>query len=227
MKYTHLGHSCFTVELHGKTLLFDPFLRPNPKAKDIDLASLNPDYILVSHGHYDHVADLIEIAKQSNATVISNFEIATWCQKQGVEKTIGMNTGGKITTEFGSVKLTAAVHSSILPDGTYAGNPNGFLIQGEHKALYYAGDTALTMDMQLIPVWAHHLDAAILPIGDNFTMGIDDAVIAASWLKTKKVFPVHYDTFPPIMINHDYAYKQFALAGIDLVFSGIGEKIEI
>jgi len=227
MIYTYLGHACFQLELHGKTLLFDPFIRPNPKAAAIDFSSLKPDYILVSHGHYDHVADLVELAKQSDATVISNFEIASWCEKQGIAKTIGMNTGGKVTTDFGSVKLTAAVHSSILPDGSYAGNPNGFLIQGDHKAIYYSGDSSLTMDMQLVPIWAHHLDAAILPIGDHFTMGIDDAVIAASWLKTKLVLPVHYDTFPPIMINHDYAHKQFALSGIDLKFSDIGETIEI
>lgn len=227
MKYTFLGHSCFQLEINGITIIVDPFIRYNPKAAHIDVSALRADFVLISHGHQDHVADAIEIAKNSNATVISNFEIASWFEKHGIEKTIGMNTGGKIQTAFGTLKLTAAIHSSVLPDGSYAGNPNGFLIQTESKSIYYAGDTALTLDMQLIPLWAPKLDVAILPIGDHFTMGMEDAVLAATFVQTKKVLPVHYDTFPPIAINHEQATKLFNEKGIELVFSGIGESFEL
>jgi L-ascorbate metabolism protein UlaG (beta-lactamase superfamily) len=223
MKYTYLGHSCFQLEINGITVIVDPFIRYNPKASHIDVSALRADFILISHGHQDHVADAMEIAKNSNATVISNFEIASWFEKQGVEKTIGMNTGGKVQTAFGTVKLTAAVHSSVLPDGSYAGNPNGFLIQTESKSIYYAGDTALTLDMQLIPLWAPALDVAILPIGDHFTMGIEDAVHAATFVKAKKVLPVHYDSFPPIAVNHEEAIHQFKAKDIELVFTEIGK----
>lgn len=216
MKYTHFGHSCFQIELNGATLLFDPFIRPNEQAKHIDPLSLKPDYILLSHGHYDHMADLVEIAKNSGATLIACFEIAEWAQKQGVEKAIPMNIGGAIQLPFGKVKLTAAVHSSVLPDGTYAGNPYGFLILSDDANIYYSGDTALTMDMQLIPLWAPKLDVAILPIGDHFTMGVDDAIIAAQWVKADRVFPVHYNTFPPIAVDLEQAKAKFAAAGIAL-----------
>lgn len=211
----------------GSTLLFDPYIRPNKKAAHIHVEDLRPDYILLSHGHFDHMLDLVEIAKRSGATVIGNFEIATWAQKQGVEKTIPMNIGGSFKVSFGTVKLTAAVHSSSFPDGSHAGNPCGFLIASENKTLYYSGDTGLTMDMQLIPLWAPRLDVAVLPVGDHFTMGAGDAIIAAQWTKAHLVLPVHYDTFPPISVNAEKVREQFTRAGVAIRFSAIGEEIEL
>lgn len=225
MTFTYFGHSCFQLQIGNHTILVDPFITPNPLAQGIDIAQLRPDFILVSHGHGDHVADLITIALQSNATVIANFEIAEWAKSKGVKNTIGMNTGGVLTTPFGRVRLTNAVHSSVLPDGSNGGNPNGFLILSSEGNVYYAGDTALHMDMQLIPLWAPQLDVAILPIGDHFTMGVEDAIMAAQWTKAKKVIPVHYNTFPPITIDTEKAQEQFASARIDLHFYSLQEIV--
>ena len=178
MKVTYYGHSCFLVEVEGKEILFDPFITPNELAKNIDVNSINPDYIFVTHGHEDHVADLVEIAERSGATVVSNYEIITWLQGKGIENVHPMNHGGSKQFDFGKVKYVYATHSSVLPDGTYGGNPGGFVVDTKEASFYYAGDTALTMDMQLIPRFAK-LNFAFLPIGDNFTMGIEDAVLAS------------------------------------------------
>lgn len=227
MIYTYLGHACFMLDCDGCRVVVDPFISPNALASHVDLAALRPNYILVSHGHEDHVADLLSLAQMSNATVISNFEIASWANKQGVKNTVGMNTGGKVVTDFGWVKLTAAVHSSVLPDGSPAGNPNGFIIQSQGKKIYYSGDSALTLDMQLVPLWAPELDAAVLPIGDVFTMDYKDAALAAQWVKARRVLPVHYDTFPPIQVNHEEVQAHFDGLSIPLTFSPIGEPVVI
>jgi L-ascorbate metabolism protein UlaG (beta-lactamase superfamily) len=225
MQLTYYGHSCFAVVMRGKTVLFDPYITPNPLAKDVRAADIKADYILVSHGHADHVADCVSIAKGSNATVVGAFEVVTWLNGQGVENYHPMNTGGKWDFDFGRVKCTNAVHSSALPDGSYGANPLGFLVTGE-KNFYYSGDTALTMDMQLVPRWAR-LDFAVLPIGDNFTMGYEDAILAAEMIQCKKIVGVHYDTFGFIKVDHNKVKDAFAGAGLELFLPAIGETIDI
>lgn len=226
MQFTYLGHASFLLEAAGTRILFDPFISPNELAKGVNVSTLSPDVILVSHGHADHVADLMEIAKASGALVISTFEVASWVEAQGHANVHPMNHGGKRAFDFGSVKLVNAVHSSVLPDGTYGGNPCGFILEIDGKAIYFAGDTALTMDMQLIPRWAN-IDCAILPIGDNFTMGIDDAILAAEFVQTKQVIGMHYDTFGYIKIDHSEAKSKFAQAGCNLILADINVPFSI
>ena len=224
MEITFYGHACFSIKTKGKTILFDPFISPNPKAKSVDVNKLTPDYILISHGHEDHLADVETIAKNANATLVSNFEIITWYQKKGITKVHPMNHGGSWSFDFGTVKYTNAIHSSMLPDGSYGGNPGGFLIKNEENSFYYSGDTALTMDMKLIGN-SEKLDFAVLPIGDNFTMGIDDAIIAAEFINCNKVIGVHYDTFGYIEIKHKEAIEKFKAKGKELILLNIGEKM--
>jgi L-ascorbate metabolism protein UlaG (beta-lactamase superfamily) len=228
MKLTYFGHSCFQVEISGKTLLFDPFISPNEKAKHIDIYSLKPDYILVSHAHEDHIADLIPIAKQSGAKVISVWEIFAWLGKQGLQNLHPMNSGGSFSFDFGTVQTVNAIHSSSFPDGSYGGNPVGFIVTSADKkhCFYYAGDTALTTDMQLIPL-RHQLDFAVLPIGSNFTMDSHDAAMAAEWVKAPKVIGVHYDTFGYIVIDHEAAKQTFSRKQVELLLPEIGETIEV
>lgn len=226
MLLTYYGHSCFLVEINGKKILFDPFITPNELAKDIDINDIEADFIFVSHGHSDHIADCVSIAKRTGAKVVCAFEIAEWLGKQGVENTHPMNTGGKWKFDFGTVKCVVAQHSSALPDGTYAANPLGFLFLTEEENFYYAGDTALTMDMQLIPRWAK-LNFCILPIGDNFTMDVNDAIIAADFVKCSVVVGVHYDTFGYIKIDSEEAITEFKAAGKTLLLPGIGQTIEL
>lgn len=226
MKVTYYGHSCFLIEINGKKLLFDPFITPNPLASKVDIKTIQADYILVSHGHWDHLADLITLANQTQATVISNYEICTWVGKQGYAKTHPMNIGGHWIFEFGKVKCVNAVHSSQLPDGTYGGNPMGFLIETEKQHFYYAGDTALHYDMKLIGDFKK-MNVAFLPIGNNFTMGIDNAVIASDFIRCETIVGMHYDTFDPIKIDHNDARRKFELSGKELLLLNVGESREI
>ncbi len=226
MKFTYYGQSCFSVATGNKNLLFDPFITPNELAGHIDIDTLKPDYILVSHGHSDHIEDCVAIAKRSGATVIGSFEVVSWLQKQGVEQYHPMNTGGKWNFDFGTVKCTNAIHSSSMPDGSYGGNPMGFLIKTDDTSFYYSGDTALTLDMQLVPKWGK-LDFAILPVGDNFTMGYEDAIMAAKMIQCDQIIGVHYDTFGFIKIDHGKAQKAFADADMKLHLVEIGKSIDI
>ena len=226
MKLTYYGQSCFAVEIEDKTLLFDPFITPNDLAKNININTIRADFILVSHGHSDHIADGVTLAKLTNALVVSSFEVINWFSDKEIEKTHPMNIGGQWSFEFGNIKCTNAIHSSALPDGSYGGNPMGFLITSNNKSFYYSGDTALTMDMQLIPRWSKP-DFAVLPIGDNFTMGYEDAIIAAEMIQCKNIVGVHYDTFGFIKIDHQKVKRAFADAGVNLFLPAIGQSIEL
>lgn len=227
MKYTFLGHSCFMVNIKGKNILFDPFITPNELTHGvISLKDIECDYIFISHGHADHIADAVELAQQTGATCVAAFEVTEWLQKQGVEKVHPMNTGGKWNFDFGTVKCVVAQHSSALPDGSYGGNPVGFVFTSDEGNFYFSGDTALTLDMQLIPKYSK-LDFAVLPIGDNFTMGVDDAIIAAQFVETKKILGVHYDTFGFIKIDHQEAIDAFKKENIELLLPAIGDSIDV
>ena len=226
MKFTSYGHSCFAVEINNKHLLFDPYISGNELAAAIQVDEIKADYIFISHGHADHILDAEAIAIRTGATVICTWEIHEWLHAKGVTNTHPMNLGGERAFDFFTVKCTVAQHSSMLPDGSYGGNPMGFIITANEQSFYYSGDTALTMDMQLIPLWAK-LQFAVLPIGDNFTMGIQDAVRAAQFVQTTTVVGVHYDTFGYIKINHEAAKDVFAKAGIKLHLLAVGEEIDL
>ena len=225
MRITFYGHACLGIEIDNTSILVDPFITGNPKASGIDIESLNPDFILVTHAHQDHILDVEAIAKRSKAIIISNYEIVTYYQNNGLEGH-PMNHGGSWTFDFGKIKYVNAIHTSSFPDGSYGGQPGGFVIEGEHKNIYIAGDTALTYDMKLIPLQTN-LDLAILPIGDNFTMGIDDAIIASDFLNCDKILGYHFDTFGFIEIDHDEAKKKFFDKDKDLMLLDIGSSIEI
>ena len=201
LSLTWLGHGSWQIDLPSATILLDPFVNESPVAK-VKADDLKADFILVSHGHFDHVADVGSIANRCQSTVVAVYEIATWFQNNhSVENVIGMNTGGAVNLEkqntaVARVKMTNALHSSQLPDGSYGGNPVGFVIEAAGKRIYFACDTALFSDMQLIG--RDQLDAAVLPIGDLFTMGPEDSAHATQLLKPTKVIPAHYGTWPPI-----------------------------
>jgi L-ascorbate metabolism protein UlaG (beta-lactamase superfamily) len=226
MKFTYYGHSCFLVETSGKKILFDPFITYNDLASHIDSGSIQADFILVSHGHSDHIADCISLAKRTGAKVVCNWEIHEWLNKHGIKNTHPMNIGGKWNFGEFTVKCTAAQHSSSLPDGSYGGNPMGFIVMSKAGNFYYSGDTALTKDMELIPKWAK-LNFAVLPIGDNFTMDAADAAECAIMIGCKTIIGVHFDTFGYIKIDHEVAKKTFAEKGIELLLVKIGDTITI
>lgn len=225
MKITYYGHSSLGIEVNDVNILVDPFISANEKASHIDINTLKADYILLTHAHQDHVLDAEAIAKRTNAMIVSNFEITSHFEAMGLE-VHPMNHGGSWDFEFGTVKYVTAIHTSSFADGTYGGQPGGFVIEGERKNIYIAGDTALTMDMKLIPMRLK-LDLAILPIGDNFTMGVDDAIIASDFLQCDKIMGYHFDTFGYIEIDHEEAKRKFFDKNKDLMLLGIGEGIEL
>ena len=223
---TYFGHSSFLVIIGDKNLVFDPFISPNNKASQIDVSKIRADYVLLSHGHEDHIVDAETITKGSGATLISNYEIAVWFAEKGVEKYHPMNHGGSKVFDFGKLKYVNAVHSSTLPDGSPGGNPGGFVVKYDAGCFYYAGDTALSYDMKLIGE-EFKIDFAFLPIGDNFTMGIDDAIRAADFVGTNKIIAMHFDTFPYIEIDLEAVKKAAAKAGKELILLNIGESITL
>ena len=225
MKITFLGHASLHIEIENTNLLVDPFISGNPNASEIDIEALKADYILVTHAHQDHILDVEAIAKRTGAKVISNYEIVTHYNAIGIEGH-PMNHGGSWQFDFGTVKYVNAIHTSSFPDGSYGGQPGGFVIEGEHKNIYIAGDTALTFDMKLIPLRTK-LDLAILPIGDNFTMGIEDAIIASDFVECDKILGYHFDTFGYIEIDKVAAKRKFFENDKDLMLLEIGESLEL
>jgi L-ascorbate metabolism protein UlaG (beta-lactamase superfamily) len=223
MKFTFYGHASFAVDIAGKTLLFDPFISPNPAASAIDIQQLVADYIFVSHGHLDHVADVVAIAQRTGAIVVGGVEAVNWLKDHGVPHIHEMNFGS-FTFDFGRVSFVPAAHSSSMPDGSYGGNPGGFVIATNEGNFYYAGDTSLTNEMQLVPHYAA-LDFAVLPIGGNYTMDARDAVLAAQMIQCNKIIGVHYNTFPPISIDIESAKSLFVMANKELLLPEIGESL--
>lgn len=225
MKITFLGHASLQIEVAGKYIIVDPFITGNELAKGIDVNTLKADYILITHAHQDHILDVETIAKNTGAKLVSNYEIITHYEQKGIDGH-PMNHGGSWQFDFGKVTYTNAIHTSSFPDGSYGGQPGGFVIETDEGNIYIAGDTALTMDMKLIPMFAK-IDFAILPIGDNFTMGIDSAIYASDFVECKNILGYHYDTFGYIEINHIEAKSKFSNAEKTLHLLEIGESIKI
>jgi L-ascorbate metabolism protein UlaG (beta-lactamase superfamily) len=226
MKITFLGHAALRIQTASHELLIDPFISGNELAKDkIKLDDLKPDVILLTHAHQDHVLDVESIASASGAMIISNYEIVTYYQNKGLDGH-PMNHGGARDFDFGWLKYVNAVHTSSFADGTYGGQPGGFLLRAGGKQIYIAGDTALHMDMKLLPEYGQ-LDLAVLPIGDNFTMGPEDAVRAADFVQCNRIMGVHYDTFGYIEIDKDSARNQFERAGKTLLLPEIGGSVDV
>ena len=225
MQITYLGHASLSIQVANKNIIVDPFITANDLAKNIDINSLKADYILITHAHQDHILDVEAIAKRTGSKVISNFEIVNHYGTLGIEGH-PMNHGGSWQFDFGKVTYINAIHTSSFPDGSYGGQPGGFLLETAEGNVYIAGDTALTMDMKLIPLQAK-IDLAVLPIGDNFTMGIESASIAAGFVECNKVLGYHYDTFGYIEIDHQKAKEVFKNKGYDLTLLDIGNSIQV
>lgn len=221
---TYLGHSGFILQGEKGTIAIDPFLTGNPLARKKP-AEVKADYILLSHAHGDHLGDSIEIATKNDATIVSSYELCNYCGNRGA-KGHGMNIGGAHQFPFGKVKLTIAHHGSSTPEGDYMGEPSGFIINMDGKTIYHAGDTALFYDMKLIGEM-NRLDLALLPIGDNFTMGIDDAVKAAEFLGADLYVPMHYNTFDVINADPQQFLDKLAKVGRKGKVLGINESLQI
>lgn len=226
MKVTYYGHSCFKVNTNGKDILFDPFISGNPLASFIDISAITSDYMLISHAHNDHTEDAISIAQNTGCTCVGIWEIYNWFQKNGISKAHPMNIGGSWNFDFGRLKMVQAVHSSSFADGSYGGQPAGFVVQNDTECFYYSGDTAYFSDMKLIAE-KFKLKAAFLPIGSNFTMDLDDALEAASAIQCDTIIGMHFDTFGFIKIDHQEAITKFTAAGKNLILMEIGNTIEL
>lgn len=225
IKITWYGHATLGLEVGGKKLLVDPYFTGNPAAS-ITAENAGADYILVTHGHFDHVGDVVPIAKRTGATVISNFEIAEWVGKQGIEKNHGQHIGGGHEFPFGYLKLTPALHGSGLPDGTNGGNPAGFLlVTKDGRKIYITGDTGLFSDMKLIG--QEGIDIAFLPIGDNYTMGPDDAYKAVELIMPKHVIPIHYNTWDLIAQDAGKWAEKVAKLGVKVHVLKPGESVTL
>lgn len=223
VKLTWFSHSCFQIETKRSVIIIDPYLTDNPKTQ-VKPSEIRCDAILVSHAHFDHVGDAVEISKNNQADIIGVYETVEWCKKQGAQGQ-GMNIGGSHQFDFGEVTLTPALHSSGAPDGSYGGTPCGFVIRIQGKTIYFAGDTALSYDMKLLGE-QHNINVALLPIGDYYTMGPVDAATAVEFLKPKLVIPMHYNTFPTIEQDpEDFVDKVGDLANVRVM--NFGETIEL
>lgn len=223
IKFTYFGHSCFLIEGSKGKVIIDPFLRGNPHVK-VNPNEIITNAILVTHAHSDHLGDTVDISQKNHATVIGVFELAQYCINKGAIGH-GMNIGGSYRFDFGEVFLTPAFHSSGCPDGTYGGSPCGFVLKMDNKTIYHAGDTGLSLEMKLIGE-LHNIDVALLPIGDNYTMGPADAAKAVEFLKPKLAIPMHYNTFPEIKQDpEEFEDKVGDLARVKIM--GFGETYEL
>jgi L-ascorbate metabolism protein UlaG (beta-lactamase superfamily) len=220
------GHATFSLNVNGTHIVVDPFFAPNNPSAKTAVADVPADFILQTHGHMDHIADTVALAKRTGAQVIANFEIVNWIVKQGHNNCHAMNTGGGYNFPFGRVKMTPALHSSGLPDGSYGGDPGGYLLSVDGRKIYFSGDTALFSDMGLIG--ASGLDVAVLPIGDNFTMGPEDALLALAYLKPEVVIPGHYNTWPPITVDvMGWANEVRAKTAVQPIVPAIDEAVMV
>ncbi len=227
MKLTFFGHSALQIETGSATLLFDPFITGNPSAEKVASAeSLSPDVILLTHAHFDHWGDTLEIAKRSKALIIGNHEITEYASKNGYDNVQPMNTGGSCSFEWGKLTMTYARHSSSFPDGSYGGNPNGYLLFAEGICVYNSGDTSPFAEMSWIAE-DHSIDLALLPIGDLFTMGLEGSLRAARMLKPKLTVPIHYDTFPPIHADTNAWQKRMEAQGLATRIVTPGEQLDL
>lgn len=226
MKITYYGHSALGLEINGKHILVDPFISGNPVAASVDINTLNADYILLTHAHYDHVMDVEAIVDRTKAKLISNHEIIKHYTNTKQYEGHEMNFGGSHEFDFGTLKMVNAIHSSSFLDGTNGGNPAGYVISSGGKTIYISGDTALTWDMKLIPMF-FKLDLAILSIGGNYTMDINEALIAADFVECDKIMGMHYDTMPILSIDHEEAKNKFKQKGKELLLLDIGGQISI
>jgi len=225
MEITYYGHASLGIVINGFHLLVDPFISGNPKASQIDINTLKADYILLTHAHFDHIQDVEALAKRTNAALIANHEIVTYYEQKGFSGH-PMNPGGSREFEFGTLKVVPAIHSSSFPDGTYGGNPVGFVLKGASKTVYISGDTALTMDMKLIPMF-HQIDLAVFPVGGNFTMDVSEAIIASDFVACNRVLGTHFDTAALIEIDHEAAQNKFREKGKELILLDIGGSLQV
>lgn len=227
MELTYYGHSCFSLKCNGKHLLFDPFIEGNELTKGkVDKTKIPADYILASHAHIDHTADLEAIARRTGAKIIGSWELVTYYGQKGLDNGHPMNFGGSWDFDFGKVHFVQAAHTSSFEDGTYGGAAGGFIIESEGKTIYYAGDTALMMDMKLFGE-LHQIDVALLPIGGNFTMDVNHALKASDFIQCDNIIGMHYDTFGFIEINKAEAIEKFKAKNKSLTLLEIGSKFEI
>ncbi|MDR2121787.1 MAG: metal-dependent hydrolase [Flavobacteriaceae bacterium] len=226
MEITYYGHACFSFKTASSTIITDPFISGNELAKDINVREIKTDYIFLTHAHYDHILDVETLVENNGAPILANAEIASYYEKRGY-RVIPMNIGGVERFDFGKIKMVSAVHSSSFPDGTYGGLACGFLMKMDGKVIYFAGDTALTTDMKLLPYVYGYINVAILPIGNTYTMGVHDAVVAAKFVGTRNAIASHYDTFPSIKVNREKAKQMFLAEEKHLTFLPIGETLDI
>ncbi len=224
---TYLGHSACRLTHESHDILIDPFITGNPLAEGAGIRSkdLEPTHLILTHAHGDHLGDTVAIATRTNATVIATFELAEYLAARGC-RTEAMGIGGEIALGFGRVKLTIAHHSSSTPDGVYAGNPAGVLLFIDGRTIYHAGDTALFLDMKLIGE-RHPITLAMVPIGDRFTMGVDDAITAVEFLGPRQAMPIHFNTWPPIMVDSSAFARGVEALGVAPVVLEAGESITI
>ncbi len=231
MTLKYYGHSCFGIETMGKHLLFDPFITHNPLAKDVDITTISADFVIITHAHVDHMADAEAILNRTGAKLISQYEIVDYFEKKGIKNALPQNVGGAKKYDFGNMRAVTAVHSSSFTDENgnriYGGVAQGFVIYNEEGCFYFAGDTGLTLDMQLIPMLCPPLDFAILPIGGRFTMDYKDAVVAAEFIQCSTIIGCHFDTWEPVELDHEAAVKAFEAEEKELIIPEINGEIEL